>query len=103
MMTDDELWDALEGIYAYDMGCVDSGIHDEALKRRCREELDRRKQELLHEREVPGPKRTADRRFWAERLGDMYLSDEAIDQGYGVDDVVEFVNWLGREMFYDLG
>lgn len=34
-MTDDELIDALIGIYIYDTGCPGIGIHDELLRAEC--------------------------------------------------------------------
>jgi hypothetical protein len=41
MMTDEELIEALTALYAYDTGSVDSGIHDDALKARCFDQLRR--------------------------------------------------------------
>lgn len=38
-MTDAELFDALDGLFAYDTGATDSGIHDEALRLRALKEL----------------------------------------------------------------
>jgi hypothetical protein len=34
-MTDAELWDALDGLYAFDSGATDSGLHDTDLRRRA--------------------------------------------------------------------
>jgi hypothetical protein len=33
------LKDALDGLFAYDGGAVDSGIHDDELRARCRDEI----------------------------------------------------------------
>ena len=38
-MTEEELWDALLGLMAYDLGATDSGIHDENLRARVKAEL----------------------------------------------------------------
>lgn len=85
-MTDDELRDALDGLYAYDGGATDSGIRDENLRARCKEELKAR-----HAGDGYGP--------WLSRLvREMWLSDEAIEQGYGIVDAVEFCRWLDEEM-----
>jgi len=89
-VTDDELRAALDGLCAYDEGAVSSGIHDEQLRQRCIAEL---------------KQRTAgdEGRAWLARFArDMYLSDEAIGDGYGLGDVLEFAEWLRDEMGVDL-
>lgn len=85
-MTRDELIDALDGLHAYDMGCVDSGIRDEVLRARCIADLKQR---------AAAPDA---REFFARLIRDMWLADEAIGQGYGVEDAVEFVKWLEERM-----
>lgn len=89
-MTDDELRDALDGLYAYDTGCVDSGIHDEALRARCVEELTARAGRPDH-------------RLWEARLvRDLFVSEEALANGYGLEDLVRFVQWLADALAYDV-
>lgn len=84
-MTDEELFDALDGLYAYDQGATDSGIHDERLRQRVSEYLDGLETRSLNE---------TLRRY----LLTMYLSDEAFDQGYGVEDVRNVLDWLYDEV-----
>lgn len=87
-MTDDELRDALDGLFAYDTGCVDSGIHDEALRARCVAELAARAARPDH-------------RLWEARLvRDMWVSEEALTNGYGLEDLVGFVQWLADALNY---
>lgn len=87
-MTDGELSGALDGLYAYDTGATDSGIHDEDLRERCIA--------ALQERQQPG----ADQwRQWLARLvRDAYLSDEALARGYGLADALGFAEWLDERM-----
>lgn len=87
-VTDEELRDALDGLHAYDDGATDSGIRDERLRGRCVAALRaHRDQGDDHWRE------------WLARLvRDMWLSDEAISQGYGLQDAIEFTQWLGERM-----
>lgn len=83
-MTDEELRDALDGLFAYDCGAVDSGIRDEALRARCTR--------ALEERRARG---SGEWRSWLARLvREMWLSEEAISQGYGTEDALEFAEWL---------
>lgn len=86
-MTDDELRDALDGLYAYDGG-AGSGIRDESLRARCTEDLAVRR--------ALGPDR------WRQWLGalvrDMWLSDVALAQGYGLEEATGFIRWLGERM-----
>jgi hypothetical protein len=97
-MTDEELTDALAGLFAYDTGSVDSGIHDEALKERCFEQL---RQYGLQEGLRLAPPNDAivlDRLtvFLTRMLGER-ISEEALAQGYSIEDAMEFVHWLEDE------
>lgn len=84
-MTDDELWDALNGLYSYDTGCVDFGIHDEYLRDRVIEIL-----RAMSETEF--------RLFMSKRIRESYLSDEALTKSYGIEDVARFIEWLDERM-----
>lgn len=87
-MTDDELRDALDGLYAWDQGSVGSGIRDESLRARC--------VSTLAERRGLG---TTPWRIWLGHLvREMWLSDQALAQGYGTEDAVHFVTWLEDRM-----
>lgn len=80
-MTEDELFDALEGLFAYDTGCVSSGIHDEVLKMEAIAALFDMGEDAM--------------KFISARLRDAYMTDDAIKKGYGIESVVSFVRWLG--------
>lgn len=84
-MTDDELRDALDGLYAYDGG-ADSGIHDESLRARVIQELKDRRGLGAWRAQV------------ARLVREMWLSEEAIEQGYGTEDAVRFAQWLEDRM-----
>lgn len=83
-MTDEELRAALDGLFAYDSGCVDSGIHDEDLRERCLAEL--RRQTGRHE--------VMPRLLLSRMMRDMWLSEEALAQGYGIEDAMSFAEWV---------
>lgn len=88
-MTDEELKDALDGLYAYDEGAADSGIRDEGLRERCIAALRQRRDE----------EEAAAWSAWTARLvRDMFLTDERIAQGYGLTDAVLFIRWLEDRM-----
>lgn len=91
-MTEQELRDALDGLYAYDQGSRDSGIHDEALRAKCIGELQSRL----------GPHEVAPRLFLSRMIRDMFLTEEALAQGYGIEDVMSFIKWLGTHMGMDV-
>lgn len=91
-MDDKELRDALDGLFAYDTGSTDSGIRDEGLRQRCVAEL--------QQRAAPGE--TAARLFLSRMIRDMWLSDEALEQGYGIEDALEFTDWLGERMDFEI-
>jgi hypothetical protein len=83
-MEHDQLFDAIMGFYAWDMGCRDSGIHDVLLAQRV-------KQHLHDLNKQPG---NLLNKVMAE-LVDRYMTcPEARDKGYGFEDVVSFVRWF---------
>jgi hypothetical protein len=84
-VTPGELSDALDGLYAYDIGCVSSGIHDEMLRERVKAEL-----------------KTVDLLWLSHWVREQYLSDEALKQGYRLEDVARFIKWLRDDMDYDV-
>lgn len=83
-MDEQELMDALDGLSAWDAGCVSSGIHDDELKERCKEYL----------RSLSA----TDRRLILGRIGrNLYLTDQRLEQGYGLEDIAGFTRWLDDE------
>jgi hypothetical protein len=88
-MTEQELRDALEGLYAYDSGARGSGIHDEALRQRC----------IAAIKAIPyGPHELAPRLWLSRLIRDMWLSENALSQGYGIEDAISFLKWLEEYM-----
>lgn len=89
-LSEDELWDAIDGLHAYDTGCVSSGIHDEVLRERVKVQL----------RNLPEKDR---RVLLGRRFRDSYLSEKGLAQGYGLEDAAGFWRWLDEDMGCALG
>lgn len=80
-MNEDELLDALDGLYAYDGGAVDSGIKDERLRTRVKAHL------------LAIPYRERD--ILLGRIArELYLTDDALEQGSCLEGVEGFIRWL---------
>lgn len=90
-MTDEELIEALRGLYAYDTGSRDSGIHDAALRARCVAELKRRIEPYPYRLLGCDPATT-------RLVRDAYLSEQSIDLGYSLEDVRGFVAWMTDDL-----
>jgi len=86
-MTDKELFDALDGLMAYDGGATDSGIHDEALRARVKAHL-----HSLSDIDT--------NRVLGRFVRNVILSEQSIEEGYGIEDVKEFLDWLSEYMDY---
>lgn len=77
------LFRSVEGLYAYETGCTDSGIKDEALRNRVFNEI-----EGMGEDEF--------RFIFTEFIRIYFVSEEAVKKGYGIEDVAYFIKWLSR-------
>ncbi|PPA70029.1 hypothetical protein [Jeotgalibacillus proteolyticus] len=75
------LFKSIEGLFAYDTGCVDSGIKDEYIKHEVFSYLN-----SLSENGF--------RILLSEYIREYYVSENAIAKGYGIEDVAEFLRWL---------
>lgn len=69
------------GFFAYDTGSPDSGIKDHDLKVKCHEWY----YSLPDEQHRPLLSRLA---------REAFLTEEAIEQGYGIEDVAKFNEWI---------
>jgi hypothetical protein len=77
----------LVGLFAYDSGATDSGFKDDLLKAEVKEFL-----------ATPG----IDLRPVMNRIVvESFLDDESTNQGYGLADVQEFLEWLHDEMGFE--
>jgi len=90
-MTYDDVFDAMVGFFAYDTGCISSGIHDEVLKRRVREFL-------KEENRKPENSLRYYPKFLDAGVAEEFLSEEARKQEFGIEDVKQFINWIDDEM-----
>lgn len=79
-MTVREFDDAIIGLYAYDTGATDSGIHDERLRQRVKEELDK-----------------PDAMAHLTRVARRFLVPP-----YTLECCKAFIAWLGEYMDYDV-
>ena len=88
-MTNERLLENLLGFMAYDHGCLDSGIHDEVLKAKCKQLIDERRddEELIEAF-----------RGYVRWL----LSPEGREQGYDLEDIYQFLTYLGDEFNWDV-
>lgn len=75
-MEFEKLKDSLDGLFAYDMGCTDSGIHDERLRAEVKNHL--------------STLSLPDRKALVDRI--------ANDFGWGEEDREEFTRWLENDM-----
>lgn len=74
------LEDAIDGLFAYDGGCTDSGTSDPDLRAAVHKyltDLDDKDQRIV----VAG-------------LARHYLSEEGVARGYGLADIVKFAEWM---------
>lgn len=79
--------DKLIGLYAYDTGCNDSGIHDELLRNKLKTKL----------KNDPNIYKTL-----GIFLREAFLTDSALAKGHSLEDVIAFVNWLDEYMQIEL-
>ena len=78
-MKQEELFAALDGMFAYDEGCTDSGIKSETLKEEVKEYL----------------RKNDD----AERQLLIFIHTHYDpENGYTIEDVCAFIDWLRDEM-----
>ena len=84
-MNQDKLFDSLDGLYAYDSGSTDSGIHDEKLREEIKEHLASMDEGTF-------------RKVMSTFIRINFVSEEAISKGYGIEDVAGFINWLRDRM-----
>ena len=83
-MDKTEFLEAIDGLWAYDTGCVDSGIHDEVLRTKVIQFLDSE------------PKKTL------EWLGEHAVQLLTSSQGYTLEDVHGLMAWLEDRMHYSV-
>lgn len=81
MATLDDAWDQLEGIYAYDVGATDSGVHDEQLR-----------QDVA--RIITAASEDEVRLSLSRWLREGWLSEESLAARYGYEDVLQFLKWF---------
>lgn len=84
-----ELIKAIEGLFAYDTGCTDSGIKDELLRERVKYSLS-----IMEDVEF--------RLFISRYIREYYLSETSLENGYGIEDVSAFIKWFGEYMDIDI-
>lgn len=95
-LDDEEVFfDALDGLHAYDGGSIDSGIHDEELRAACKAKLEEIRLDGLEQYQRYSKKFSG---MISRLLFEACMSPEAIEQGYGYEDMCSFLEWLHEEM-----
>ncbi|HEY9750355.1 MAG TPA: hypothetical protein V6C63_16850 [Allocoleopsis sp.] len=84
-MTEQELHSSIDGLFAYDTGSLDSGIHDKQLKAEVVRRLSDMSQDEL-------------RLFLGRHAREYYLTEEKLAQGYGLEDALEFHDWVKENL-----
>jgi hypothetical protein len=88
-VTDDELREAVVWLYASDSGLARSAGHEPTLRALCRQAV----WDRLVTDEVG-------LRVWVSKLvRDVFLSDDALRGGFGVEDACEFWSWFDQNMW----
>jgi hypothetical protein len=75
-----DLFDAIDALKAFDDGVADSGVGDEDMRTAIVDHL-----HSLN---------PAERRKVCAEFARQLLTDEAIAEGYGLEDVLAFANWI---------
>lgn len=88
-MNKEKLFDSLNGLYAYDTCGPDFGIHDEELRQDVINYI-----RSLDEKEL--------RITLTEYIRKYYVCEEAVEEGYGIEDVRAFITWLSDYMDFDI-
>ncbi|PEM55339.1 hypothetical protein [Bacillus wiedmannii] len=84
-MNQKKIFESMEGLYAFDTGSTDSGINDELLRKQIVSYL-----ETLDDNEF--------RILMSTFIREYFVSHEAIENGYGIEDLVQFIKWLDEFM-----
>lgn len=84
-MTIGEVYIALSEIFAYDLGCTDSGNTCDLLRDKLKITLESMDENTL-------------RIILSMHIRNYFLTDEAISNGYGIEDVKKFIEWLDEFM-----
>lgn len=87
-MIEEELFAALDGLFAYDTGSHDSGIHDEELRARVLQHLTNLSPD--------------ESRITLSRFARSFLTDEQLEKRYGFEDVLAFFSWLDGQLPYQI-
>ena len=82
-MSFDDFKNAVIGLFAYDTGCVDSGIHDPQLRAQCIAWLNA----LTEDQQ---------RKVLSDLVRECFLEPAALEKGYGWEDAGSFCEWLGE-------
>ncbi|MGG4288385.1 hypothetical protein ABEW81_11365 [Priestia megaterium] len=89
MMEQVELFKILDGMFAFDTGCTDSGFKDEELRKEVIEYLS-----SLEDNDF--------RIILSTYIREYFVSEKAVKQGYGIEDVANFIEWLSERMNIDI-
>jgi hypothetical protein len=95
MLTESELFDAIDGFMAHDHGSADSGIHYPELRERVFQKLHEIAEDGRTNCQMYSKKFDALMRKYIERY---YFSKVGVKAGYGFEDLSRFVRWIEEQM-----
>lgn len=84
-MDYNDIFESIDKLFAYDTGAIDSGIKDEILRKQIIKYINN-----LSDDEF--------RIFMSTYLRERFVNEKAIKNGYGIEDVKSFIEWLDEYM-----
>lgn len=91
-MTESELRDALGVLYANDTIYRDPETKDDELRNRCVNEIWNRCRRGQSEARL----------LFSRIIRKMWLSEDALALGYGIEDAMKFIKWLEDSMYLNI-
>lgn len=84
-MDYNDVFKSIDKLFAYDTGASDSGVKDENLRTKIIKYINK-----LSDDEF--------RIFMSTYIRERFVSEDAIKNGYGIEDVKSFIEWLDEYM-----
>lgn len=88
-MNTEQCYKTMDKLFAFDMGCTDSGSADELAREEIKTELKNMPEDKI-------------RVLLSVYIRERFLVEEALKNGYGIEDVNCFIKWLDEYMEFPL-
>lgn len=89
ILNKSKIFSSIDGLFAYDTGSKNSGIHDEQLRSEIISYLESLDDDSF-------------RLTLSIFIREYFLSENQLNKGYGIEDVVLFIKWLDDFMGIEL-